>query len=260
MAIDASRSVDTGDRADGSRLAEVETRCVERINARIEQRATALRRVPADIGGVKRRGVGEGAFQVEWLPDLAARHDRGDTRVLRMVAVHEALHQPQTRRARRIRRAHGIRERECAGLVAQNVLARIERAERPLSVLVVWEWNVNSFDIRVGEQGFVGAIGARDALTRGDGLRLAERARGDRDERRRVRDGAETRDHTPLEDAGAAQYAPSDGFSIGRHLRHFSGTAAPSTGRRSAAPARATGGNAPRPGRRGARTRSRSRT
>ncbi len=70
--------------------------------------------------------------------------------------------------------SHGIhlRQAERQGFLAQDVLARLDRLDGPFGVQVVGERVVDDVDFRVGQQGFVGAIGALDLLFARIGIRF----------------------------------------------------------------------------------------
>jgi hypothetical protein len=65
------------------------------------------------------------------------------------------------------------------GLLAKDMLARLESARRPLHVERVGERDIDRVQRRIGEQLLVGPVGPRDALLPGIRLGAGEVAAGD---------------------------------------------------------------------------------
>ena len=63
-----------------------------------------------------------------------------------------------------VERALDLAGRGGERLLAQHVLAGLERADRPLDVQPVGQRDVDGVDVGVGEQRLVGAVRARDAV------------------------------------------------------------------------------------------------
>ena len=111
------------------------------------------------------------------LPELADR-TRADELFqllrLRMVPVHERLHQQTALTVRRVEgaldRFRGASER----LLAEDVLARLERFDRPGHVECVRQGDVDRLDVIVGEQRLVAPVRALDPLFARIGLRAGE--------------------------------------------------------------------------------------
>ena len=102
-------------------------------------------------------------------------------------------------------------------LLAEHVLAGLERFDRPLGVQRVRQRDVDRLDLGVGEQVLVRAVGARNLPLARVGLGPGPVAAGNGDEvdlRRRVRAG----DHLPV-DVGRGDNAP---LNCGTHARTIS--------------------------------------
>ena len=131
---------------DLDRLAQDPPRNADRVATDVEQRAAAKWCLQPDVVGVFDR-ESEARLHVDRIAQLL---DKGSHRGMK--PVHEGLHQVLARGLRggrhllRLGRVH--RER----LFAQHVLARLERAQRPLLVQVVGQRVVDDIDLRVGEQ------------------------------------------------------------------------------------------------------------
>ena len=81
-----------------------------------------------------------------------------------MVAPHECLHQQASRPLRRIECTLGLRRVPRQRLLAEHVLAGLERANRPFDVQPVRERDVHGLELGVVEEGFVARVCARNAL------------------------------------------------------------------------------------------------
>ena len=92
-------------------------------------------------------------------------------------------------------------------LLAQHVLAGLQRADGPGDVQLVGQRIVDRLDRRIGEQLLIGAVGAGDAERGRRRLRLGEIARGDRVD---ARDLAALHGGKDLleADLGGAEHAP----------------------------------------------------
>src|SRR5262245_9043307 len=94
-------------------------------------------------------------------------------------------------------------------LFAEDVLARLERANRPRYVQVIGERNVDGIDVAIGEEFLIRTVGLLDAELSGHTLSASQIARGD------GRDAAEMallrgRDDLPAADLGGTQNAPTN--------------------------------------------------
>ena len=93
--------------------------------------------------------------------DASVPHDRPRPLPLRVMRIDKGLDDrerrvPFRRGHQLLRLGRGKGDR----LLAEHVLARLERADRPGNVQMVGQRIVNRLDLRVGQQRFVGAVGA----------------------------------------------------------------------------------------------------
>ena len=179
----------------------------DRVAADVVERAAA-RRLVADVVGVE-QAIGEEGLDRARFPDRARARDLARAPPLRMVAHHERLGDelagPRARGDQRLRLVGVKRDR----LLAQHVLAGLQRADRPGDVQLVGQRIVDRLDRRIGEQLLIGAVGAGDAERGGRRPRLGEIARGDRVD---ARDLAALHGGNDLleADIGGAEHAPRD--------------------------------------------------
>ena len=104
-------------------------------------------------------------------------------RGLRVVAVHERLHENPARAVGGVEGALDLLGPPVERLLAEDVLAGLERAHRPLDVKRVRQRDVDRLDVGVREQRLVAPVGALDpVLAR---VRLGARLVAARDARRR---------------------------------------------------------------------------
>ena len=115
-------------------------------------------------------------------PDRAAGDEVANDGGLRMVAVHEGLHQHAPRRVGGGERRLGLGGAARVRLLHEHVLARLERVHRPLVVHPVRQADVDGLHVVVGEERLVRAVRALDAVLGGIGLRLRAVAAPNRDE------------------------------------------------------------------------------
>ena len=121
-------------------------------------------------------------------PDRAVLDERPRDRGLRMVAPHEGLHHDDAGARGGVPRLLGLGGPARVGLLDQDVLAGLDRLQRPLVVHAVRERDVDGVDPVVVEQRLVAAVGALDPVLARVGLRagaVAARHGGDLDLRRR---------------------------------------------------------------------------
>ena len=127
-----------------------------------------------------------------------------------MEAVHERLHEQDAGVAGRRDHPLGIGRGQGQWLLAQDVLARLDRGERPLQVEVVREGDVDRVDVRVGEEALVRIVRARDCQLARDPLRDLAVARGDRHHLAPLpRRAADARDPLLARDVRGGQHAPA---------------------------------------------------
>ena len=127
-----------------------------------------------------------------------------------MMAVHERLHQQPLVTVGDVEDGGHLVHPAAQRLLAENVLAGLERAQRPGDVLVVGQRDVDRLDIGVGEKRVVGAVCAFDLPLAGVLARPFLVAAGDGDEVDQRR-GLGGRDHEPV-DAGRRDDAELDGL------------------------------------------------
>ena len=99
-----------------------------------------------------------------------------------MVAPHERLGQDEALALGDVEGALDLLGAARQRLLAEHVLAGLERADRPLDVQRVGQRDVDRVDLGVGEQRLVGAVRARDAVLGGEGPAALDVARADGDE------------------------------------------------------------------------------
>ena len=162
-----------------------------RVAADIHQRAAAHVGLIADVVRVV-VVVGKVRVDRAELADAAVAHQLPGRLPLRMKAVHERFHHLQLRvRRRNVGELLGLGHREPDRLLAQHVLAGLDRPQRPRHVQVIGQRNVNRIDVAVGEQLVVRAVRLlRCPVAAATALRMRQIARGDRRRRRRFRSPA----------------------------------------------------------------------
>ena len=99
----------------------------------------------------------------------------------RVVPVVERLHHDEAGARRDRGHRFGFLGVRGERLLAQHVLARFERGDRPLGVQPVGQRVVDRVDVGIGEQRGVGVVHLRDAVLRRERLGAAAIARRDRD-------------------------------------------------------------------------------
>jgi hypothetical protein len=101
---------------------------------------------------------------------------------LRVVPVHEGLHQDPLLLVGDVEGRLRVVRVPSQRLLAEDVLARPQRVDRPLDVHRVRERDVDRVDVRVREQRFVRPVGALDVPLARVCIRPRLLAAGDRDE------------------------------------------------------------------------------
>ena len=110
----------------------------------------------------------------------AARfHDADGGARLRVVEIHKRFKEGDVVGLGRGGHAVELVQRDCQGLFAQDVLARLRGGDGPFTVQRVGQGDVDGVDLRVGEHVFIGAVGRGDPLCGGIGLGLGQIAAGD---------------------------------------------------------------------------------
>ena len=201
---------------DPLRLAPEEPRARDVVTADVHQGAALDVGAEADVLLVV-EAVREGRPDQPDLADRAVTDELHELGGLRVVAVHERLAQQSAAPLGGVEcRIHLLRvAREW--LLAEHVLAGLERLDRPLGVQRVRQRDVDRLDLGIGEQVLVRAVGARDLPLAGVRLGPGLVAAGNGDEidlRRRVRTG----DHLPV-DVGRGDNPP---LNPGTHARTIS--------------------------------------
>ncbi len=113
--------------------------------------------------------------------EVALLHQRAHAVCERVVAVVERLHHHEPGAVGDRGHLFGLGGVVGEGLLAEHVLARLERGDRPLRVQTVGQRVVDGVDVGIGEQVGVGVEDARDAVLGGVGVGAAAVTRGDRD-------------------------------------------------------------------------------
>jgi hypothetical protein len=98
---------------------------------------------------------------------------------LRVVAPHERLLEHQAQALGGVEGTLDVCGAAAHRLLAQHVLAGLQRPDRPLDVQRVGQRVVDRFDLGVGEQVLVGPVCARQPALGDEGLRALEVARAD---------------------------------------------------------------------------------
>ena len=206
--IDTRGPADQRARADARRLlARHEAHEIDAVAADIHQGAPGQRLAQADVRRVADR-EGEAAVDEPQLADSARRHDLFHLGMLRMKAVHERFRQRNAMPLEGIDDALRLEGIAREGLLAQGRDARRRALDAPFGVHAVGQRNIHRVNIAVREQGFVAAVGARDSVFFGEGLRSLQRAAAYRQDLAVAR-GMNRRYHAPT-DIGRAQNAPTD--------------------------------------------------
>ncbi len=221
--VGAELRIDVEARHDPGRFgAEDEARGQDRVAADVVERAAA-RRLVADVVGVE-QAIGEEGLDRPRRTDCAGVGELTRAPPLRMEAHHERLGDQLAGPVARGDQRLGFLRVERDRLLAQHVLARLQRADRPRDVQLVGQRIVDRLDRRIGEQFVVGAVGLGDPVRRRRRLGLGEVARGDRVDARNL--ALLHAGDDPLEtDIRGAEHAPRD---FTRHLiLPFATSAAP---------------------------------
>ena len=136
---------------------------VDRVAADVHGRAAGQRVVVADVGEL-RQWHAEGSLHPVQLPQLPRRDEFLDPQCHRVVAVVEGLHHHPVGLRAQFGQLAGLcgvgRER----LLAQHVLARLERCPGPPSVQSVRQRVVDGIQLGIGDQRFVAAVHSGDAV------------------------------------------------------------------------------------------------
>jgi len=136
---------------------------------------------------------------------------------LRMVAVHERLHQDPPRSAGGVEGALDLLRPPVERLLAEHMLSGLERAHRPLDVQRVRQRDVDRVDVRILEERLIRAVRGRDlplARICVGGLLRPARDGDEVDHRRLLR----ARDHLAVDirrREDAESHASSSGRSAG---------------------------------------------
>ncbi len=142
-------------------LAAEEARAADVVTADVHQRAALDIGAQADVVLVVER-VAERRADEPQLADRALVDELLRTLRLRVVAVHERLAQQAAGALGRVERRLDLVGVARHRLLAEHVLARLERLDRPLAVHRVRQGDVDRLDLVVGEQRLVRAVGAWD--------------------------------------------------------------------------------------------------
>jgi hypothetical protein len=150
---------------------------MNRIAAEVHGRPTAELRLVAQVGGVGDRHR-KAPLDVTKLSQTAARHDLADARRERVVAIVIGLAENQAGALRsrdHLLRLGGI---QAEGLLAQHMLAGLERGDGPRCVLARWKWVVDTVDVVARDQIRVARRHLRDVVLGGELLGALRIARG----------------------------------------------------------------------------------
>jgi hypothetical protein len=189
-------------------LAGEQARGAHAVAADVQQRPAVEMAVGAHVLLAGQREAEPRAHDAQ-VADGPVGDEGGGPLGLWVVAPHERLHEQAAGAVGGVERArHRVRP-AVERLLAQHVLAGLERAHRPLDVQVVGQRDVDRLDPGVREQRFVGPVCARDAVRARIGVgRLlgAARDRQHLDLGQRLHLGQ----HAPV-DVGRREDPPADG-------------------------------------------------
>lgn len=131
-----------------------------------------------------------------------------------MVAVHERFRQQHVRLP--ASRGHPLRlaGRQRNRLLAQHMLARLRRPDRPFHMKMIRKRNIDGVDARIGEQLLVAAVRLRNVELPGRLLRSEQLAASDCRHFPRL-GSPDARDDGAHRNAGAPEYAPAQ--FVGHH-------------------------------------------
>jgi len=178
-------------------LARQQARAADAVAADVHQRASVEVGEQADVLRVVEEEAERGPDEPQ-PADRALGDELRQPPRLRREPPHECLHQQPARVLGGVEGVLGVDGGSRERLLAEHVLAGLERADRPLDVHRVREGDVQRLDLRVFEQLFVGSVGALDPpflrVVVGTFLSAA-RDRHELDLRRLLRSG----DHFPID-------------------------------------------------------------
>src|SRR5439155_3338509 len=146
---------------DQLRLAGKQPRAADAVAADVHQAAALDVGAKPDVLGVEDREAEAGAYDAE-LPDRTLVEELPHALGLRAVPVHERLREDPLCALGGVER---LLDLGCAlphRLLAEHVLAGLDGADRPFTMEVVRQRDVDGLDLVVREQRLVRAVGARD--------------------------------------------------------------------------------------------------
>ena len=147
---------------DRLRLAAEQARAAHAVAADVHQAPALDVRAQADVVDVVER-IAEGRADHPELPDRSAFDELDEPVRLRVVAIHERFAEETTRPLSGIEGPRHLVRPAVERLLAEDVLSRLERADRPLHVHRVRQRDVDRLDVCVLEQRVVRAVRALDA-------------------------------------------------------------------------------------------------
>ena len=171
----------------------------------------------ADVGELGQREAQRGLDPPD-RAELAAVDDLAHAVRERVVPVVERLHHDEAGARRDRGDVFGLLRVRGERLLAQHVLAGLERGDRPLRVQPVRERVVDRVDVGIGDERRVGVVHLRDAVLRRERVGPAAIARRDRADRR-FADVARGLDHGRRRDARRAEDADPNGRPSRRTVR-----------------------------------------
>ena len=159
-----SALVEPGECRDGVRLATGDPPGdAHRVAADVPERAAAHRRIDPRVVRVVEEER-EGRVDDLKIAERARAHDLERGVDLRVVEIHERLDGDPVVPRGRLGDRVDLRDAQGQRLLAQHVLARIERPDRPRRVEVVGQGDVDDVDRGIRQERLVGAIGRRRAV------------------------------------------------------------------------------------------------
>src|SRR4029079_11438066 len=162
-------------------LAGKETRARHAVTADVHEPAALELVVQAHVTRVVAREAERRGAETE-PPDRPALDELLEAPRLRVVPVHECLHENPAGLLGGVEGPLDVLWMAAERLLAEDVLARLERLDRPLDVHGVRQRDVHGLDFWIREEILVAPVGALDPAVPCVGLRSAEIAARDRDE------------------------------------------------------------------------------
>ncbi len=148
------------------RLAGQQPRCAHAVAADVHQRASLQIGAQAHVSRIVEVEAEGGADEPQ-AADRAGPDELHQARGLRVMAIHERLHEQTVVALGQVERRPHVGLAAAQRLLAQHVLARLQRPAGPLQVQRVGQRDVDGVDVRIGQQRLIAVVGALDPALRG---------------------------------------------------------------------------------------------